>query len=346
MGNLLSYSGLTTKLKAMEGKLLKEEDYQVIAECTTVPQSVTYLKTKSGYKQIWAHLDESKLHRGEIEKLLINSVYQSFTSIYQFADVTQRKFLDLYFYRYKSSIVKTCLSHIFDHRDIEFDVSIYKEFFQRHSRLDYDLITTSTTIEEFVTNLKGSAFYEPLRRLEKLEKPTLFDYEMAVDLYVFRKIWDEKNKILKGKELEQITKAYGSKFDLINLQWIYRAKKYYHMTNVDIYALLIPIYYKLKRSDISAMVEAESLDEFHAALEKTYYGHQYQEISTATLEVVYIKVMKCVLRREAKVNPYSAVSIYSYLYHKEHEIDRLTTALECIRYGITPTETLSFVHKT
>ena len=32
----------------------------------------------------------------------------------------------------------------------------------------------------------------------------------------------------------------GSKIDLLNLQWIYRAKKYYNMKPADIYLLLMP----------------------------------------------------------------------------------------------------------
>ncbi|MDD3218248.1 MAG: V-type ATPase subunit [Lachnospiraceae bacterium] len=346
MGKLLSYSGLTTKLRAMQSKLINEEDFRTIAEMPNVTQAVAFLKTKPGYRDIWSQLDENDLHRGQIEKLLINSIYQSFTSVYRFADVTQRKFLDLYFNRYKSAIVKQCLTHIFDHRDVDFDVSMYRDFFRRHSKIDYDKLTASSTIEELVANLKGSCYYEPLARLSQIKEPTLFDYEMAIDLFVFKHIWDEKDKFLKGKELNEITKAYGSKFDMINLQWIYRSKKYYHMDTVDIYALLIPVRYKIKKPEIKALVESETLDEFEALLAKTYYGRHYEELKTTNLEDMYIEILRGVLERESRKDPYSVVSIYHYLYSKEHEIDRLTIALECIRYGISPNDTLSYIMKT
>ena len=41
--------------------------------------------------------------------------------------------------------------------------------------------------------------------------------------------------------------------------------------------------------------------------------------------------------------PYSVASIYTYLYLKEEEIDKLTTALECIRYGLPRSETLAYM---
>ena len=49
---------------------------------------------------------------------------------------------------------------------------------------------------------------------------------------------------------------------MLNLQWIYRSKKYYHMTPADIYALLIPVHYRLSRREISALVEAGDEEEF------------------------------------------------------------------------------------
>ncbi|MFR2718555.1 MAG: V0D/AC39 family V-type ATPase subunit [Ruminococcus sp.] len=53
--------------------------------------------------------------------------------------------------------------------------------------------------------------------------------------------------------------------------------------------------------------------------------------------------MKHVLSGESKADPYSVSTIYCYLYHKEHEIDRLTTVLECIRYNIPPEDTMRYI---
>lgn len=63
-----------------------------------------------------------------------------------------------------------------------------------------------------------------------------------------------------GKQgIRGLTKALGFKMDMLNVQWIYRCKKYYHMTSADIYALLIPVNYRLSSRTIQEMVEADSL---------------------------------------------------------------------------------------
>ena len=62
------------------------------------------------------------------------------------------------------------------------------------------------------------------------------------------------------------------KIDLLNLQWIYRAKKYYHMLPPDIYSMTIPIHYRIKVEEFKTLVETPTLEQFEAEVEKTYYA--------------------------------------------------------------------------
>lgn len=346
MGGLMSYSGLTTKIRAMEGRFLNDRQYREITELPDVPSAVTYLKQKPSYQDIFADRDESTLHRGEIEQMLRLSIYRDFTKLYRFSNEEQRRFLKLYFRRYEVFIIKKCLNTIFDHREVSLNLSHFYEFFNRHSQLDIALLSSSSSVEEFVNNLKGSEYYAPLKGLLGADSPTLFDYEMALDLYYFRLIWKNKDKIMKKKDLEEITEAYGQKFDLLNLQWIYRCKAYYHMEDTDIYALLVPIHYKLKAPQIKALVESESTQAFEALLADTYYAKHYEEFNTETLEAMYAHILKHVLSTESRKHPYSVATLYSYLYHKEHEVNRLVIALECVRYNVAPDEAMKYIFKT
>ena len=46
MGNVMAYSGITTKVRAMSAKLLAAEDYDTIAGLGTVTEAIEYLKDK------------------------------------------------------------------------------------------------------------------------------------------------------------------------------------------------------------------------------------------------------------------------------------------------------------
>lgn len=69
MGNLLSYSGISTKIRAMQSKLTSEEQILEILELSSVPQVAAYLKKTPEYSEIWASLDETTSHRGLLGKI-------------------------------------------------------------------------------------------------------------------------------------------------------------------------------------------------------------------------------------------------------------------------------------
>ncbi len=345
MGNLLSYSGLSTKIRAMRSKLIRQEQFEAIAALQSVPQVVAYLKKMPEYQEILTPLDEENLHRGEVEKVLQKSIFRDFMKIYYFANQEQRTFLALYLKRYEIRAIKACLRSVFDRRDTKTDISQYREFFLRHSALDIDRLEGCTTLQEVIAALAGSDYYAPLSAIEGSGHDSLFDFGMALDLYYFQYIWKMKDKLFKGYDLVEITKAYGGKFDMLNMQWIYRSRLYYQMEPADIYALLIPVDYKLKKEEINAMVECSSREELQQIINRTYYGKKYQNISLLRLEEFYIFMMREILRQEAFRHPYSVAVIYSYLYQKEHEVNRLTIATECIRYGVSYEETMNYILK-
>ena len=197
--------------------------------------------------------------------------------------------------------------------------------------------------EEFVNALKGNEFYGPLSRIQNRESALLFDYGMALDLYYFSLIWHVRKKLFSGNDLAEITKAYGEKFDMLNLQFIFRSKRYFNMASADIYALLIPMNYKLKKEEISSLVEAASYEETQSIFRKTYYGRKYSHISAQNIEEFYNYMLRTTLEKEARKDPYSVAVLYSYLYHKEHEVNRLTIAIECVRYGIPAEEAIRYI---
>lgn len=131
MSGLLSYSGLTTKIRAMQSHLLNDQNFREIVELESVPQAVSYLKQHKGYEDLFEGYNEADLHRGQIEKMLRLTVYRDFSKLYRFANVEQRKFLALYFKRYEVSVIKECLNTVFDHRDVVLNLSIFDEFFNK-----------------------------------------------------------------------------------------------------------------------------------------------------------------------------------------------------------------------
>src|SRR5699024_7134713 len=284
MGNLLAYSGIVTKIHGMRAKLLKPEQFEAIAALGSVPEIVDYLKRNTAYADVLESLAEDQIHRGNIEKVLVQSLYHDYTKIYRFCGQKQRQFMKLIMKSYEVDLIDYCLTIVINRYKKPFDLNYKRAFFDRYSQISIEKLITSRTTDELVENLKGTEYYTPLKKLKDSQNITLYDYTLTLDLYLFTSTWKEQKKVLKKADLELFMRDRGSKIDLLNLQWIYRAKKYYNMKPADIYLLLIPIHYKLSTDQVKEMVDAPGLEEFENSVARTYYARHYNFRQNLTME--------------------------------------------------------------
>lgn len=347
MGDLLSYSGITTKVRAMESHLITDSQFREMAALETVSDAVEYLRHLPAYERLFENLEGVELHRGVIEQRLILSLYQDFAKLYRFANLTQRKFLDLYFMHFEIGILKKCFRNAMGRNRMDIDLSLFQEFFEKHSRLDLLKLSSAADLHEFISNLEGSIYYGLLTHLDDVNQPTLVDYEVHLDLLYFKSLWKVMGKYLDRKEQKLLSRCFGSRLDLLNIQWIYRSKKYYNLQPADIYALLIPINYHLKKEQITRLAEAGTLEEFYTVLKSTYYGRVENPEFTdrADLERLTQDVLNKIYRSTSQQSPYSIATLNSYLYFKEEEIHKIVTLIESIRYSVSPDEIISYVAK-
>ena len=320
MGNLLAYSGIVTKIRAMESKLLKPEQFTEIANLGNVPEIVDYLKKNTAYAEVLDSLDESQIHRGNIEKVLIQSLYHDYTKIYRFCGQKQRRFLKLHMKSYEIDLINYCLRIVINHYKQPFDLNYKRAFFDRYSQISIEKLITSRTTDELVENLKDTEYYAPLRKLKDSQNVTLYDYDLTLNLYYFTTIWKEQKKVLKKADLDLFMRDFGSRIDLLNLQWIYRAKKYYNMKPADIYLLLIPIHYKLSTDLVKELVEAPGLEEFENAVARTSYARHYNFRQDLTIEQMYSECLNYLYTVDRRRNPYSIAAVNTYLFLKRKNL--------------------------
>jgi V/A-type H+/Na+-transporting ATPase subunit C len=340
--NLLSYSGIAAKVKAMESNLFKNDDYVKISNLDTVLEFINFLKSNPSYEPLFSGYDEGSLHRGQIEELIKNSLYDSFSRIYRFCNREQRKALIFLSFRFETNIIKYCLQHVYN-QEYEYKGSNFDAFFSKRLKINLEQLSTARTMDEFITILKDTEYYPILKAIQNTNNPTLFDYEMQLDIYYFKKVWKLKDKYLKGDNNEAYTEVLGKKADLLNILWIYRSKKYYDIEPAKIYSYIIPISYKIKKKEITALIESSSVDELITLINSCYYVRAYEISEVTSFENLYQTLLIKIYKSNKQKYPNSMAPVQQFLYLKEIEIDKLTTVLECIRYKLQPDEILSYI---
>lgn len=342
MSKLLSYSGITTKIKAMESTFVSNQDYQKIVGLETVSDFIGYLKNHPGYMDIFHGLDEHTLHRGDVEGLFINSLYLAFAKIYRFSNLSQRKALSLIFFRYEVNILKDCMKSIYTNKNT-YDLSLFGSFFTRHSKINVNALASSRKMDEYINNLKSTEYYPLFMMLQNTHHLTPFDYEMQLDIFYFKKTWKLKDKLLSGDNLKAFTHSLGTEIDLLNILWLYRSKHFYNIPSSNLYSYVIPVNYKLTKEQLTKLMEANSSSDFINQLKASSYEEIVPELLGNSMEFSFRKIVSKVYKDNASLYPNSMAPISNYLFLKHTEVDRLTTALECIRYKLEPQDTLRYI---
>lgn len=332
--SLFRYSGLTAKVRAMSGKLLTPEQFQEMSGMRRVTEVFAYLKRQPAYEKLLEKEDENQLHRGQAEAMITRSLFQDFAKLYRFSNMEQRKFLDGYFVRYEISFLKGVIRAIFSEEKEKPDLTEYQEVFSRHSALDPAKIAGAENMDVLIQSLSGTPYGRILQLVSQSGRTEMFDYEIALDMFFFENSWKQIKKNLKQKDLEVILEAVGTEMDSLNLQWIYRTKKYYRISNSDIYALIIPIHYKLSKEQLKQLVESADEKEFFAVLHTTRYQRYLKENEEIDLEQTCSRIMAGIHSAGLARNPYTAACLDTYLYRKAKEVQKIITVIECIRYGL------------
>jgi V/A-type H+-transporting ATPase subunit C len=328
----------------MSTKLISHDDLQKISNIETVADFIAYLKKHPGYHDLFQKYDEREVHRGEAERVFINGLYLDYTKIYRFANDEQRQDLELIFFRYEVNVLKACIRLIKTHESA-IDLSLFHPFFTKHSQIDVNKLSASRTMDEYINNLKDTEFYNLLSKLHQKPGLSSFDYEMALDIYYFTKSWRLKDKILKGNNKKALTLRLGTEIDLLNIMWIYRSKKMYDMNSADIFTYLIPINYKLTIAQLTKLIGAVTLDEYMNLLTTTKYKYFIPYLKNGTMEHEFDRIINRIFLYNITRYPASMTVVNYFLFRKDKEIGLLTSALECIRYGLEQKKKLEYLQQ-
>lgn len=343
MFDSIKYSGLITKIRAMESNMLTFQNYKDMSNLQTVSDIAIYLKQCKAYSYALSDIDENNIHRGQLEKRLMYSMYKDYERIYKFTDGDDRHFLNSYFIYFEVEILKTLLRMVFDLRPIEYDLKDFEKFFEDHSDIDIKKLSTSKNLTEFLEALKNTKYYIILEPLYNIGTISLFDIEMQLDLYYFSETWKLKNKYLKGRNNKVVTYTFGSRIDILNILWIYRAKTYYDINKDIIYTYVIPIRFKLKKSDLKQMIEAKTSEELEAAIKNTSYSKILLSLADKTKEESYFSILNKLHHKANTQNSMSLAPVRYFMYRKKAELANIIKIIEGIRYNLKPEEIIGYL---
>lgn len=344
MFDTIKYSGIITKSKALRARLISDEEYRHILSMSNVSEIIAYLREHPGYKPIFQYAEDNISHRGQLELLLDYSLYHDYLKLYRFADAKQRKLLKLFSKKIEAALIKAALRAVYSGGKIPKYTSML-EFVNKHSKVNFEALYNSKSPKDFINALADTSYYPLVCNLDLDAPNAMFMLESTIDIAYFSTIWKLREKTIKGSSLELMSDIVGSEMDLLNITWLYRCKKYYRVDNNRLYGFIIPHNYRLKKSDLSALIEASSVTDFLEALKKTAYYSGKHPFDIDNPERGFYRFLFNAYKDKIKNTPISMAPVMDFLYRKEVEIDLLTTIIECVRYDVSSADAVNYLDR-
>ncbi len=344
MSRVGRFAAINTKVKTLSSKLLKKKDYENLIESKSVKDVVEYLKNNTAYKTVLNDINLQHIKVDEIEIIFKKYIISQYRKLIHYFTDEYRKLFKIIFLRYEIEDLKLYLRTIMRNESLK-DIGEFIVYSGIHSNIDHEILTNSNDMEEFISNLKGTIYYEILKPYMNEDKEKrLFYMEMSLDGIYFKQLNKQIEK-LHREDRRILTELLGQNIDLLNLQWIYRGLKFYRLSPEELinYTLSNGLY--LNFNKLKELCYSDNEKVLIDKMVDSKYGFLFD--NKDTLEIFmerrierYLYFLFLEYKKREKMNIIESIV---YMHLLEYEMRDIFSIIEAIRYGLNPEESKKFL---
>lgn len=343
MSNVRRFAALNTKIKSMVGKLLTKEDYQKMLVMSTERELFDYLMEHTYYSNVFKDMDAKEYTVANIEYRIKDYIIHLYQKIMCFITGDYKVLFRLLMKRFEAEDIKVYLRALILNQDIS---EFYKKFPSAsvYSKLDYQELSNAMDLHEFIEQLHDTMYYRVLKLyLNEEEERMLFYMEMNIDRMYFSKLAKEISKY-KGDE-RPIFEILQMNIDFLNFQWIYRGRKFYHLSSEEILNYTLENGHYLNFEILKALSYAEDDAALFEILSETHYHKLFSHDKSTERYLerdmdryLYHKFLKS--ERESNLN---MITVVTFTHRMEFEMRDLFTIMEAKHYGVPADELKNYL---
>ncbi|MEG0177743.1 V0D/AC39 family V-type ATPase subunit [Anaerorhabdus sp.] len=328
---------LTAKAKAMFGKRIRPEDYQTMLQKKTIAEVASYLKNDTYFNEVLAGINEKAIHRGQLEALIRQDLFQRFSSLMRYANSPKNGF-----YRY--GVIENEIHQIlncirsFESKDYMQFIQKLPTYLEQKTSFKLSELANVRNYDELLEVLKNTDYAPIIKQFKPIHMDE-FDFtgcESALRNYYFDTVLKIIEKDFSGKEHDDLRNIFLTQIELENITKIYRLKKYFEASPARIKELISPVHLRFSKKDLDYIIENCNADELFDYLAKSAYKNYTDNQRFIYIEYHTKKINYNINRRHLAFSSNPDIVLLSYMLLSETEIQNIVDIIEGIRYKIAP----------
>lgn len=324
-----TYYAIKTKLTAKKGRIFKKFDWDKILDFTSVEQLIDYLKKSETFQDILKDV-KNDIHRGNLETILDRYKTLEIEELLHYYSGAYKEFIKSFLIEADLTDISLILRKIARNEDLK---NIEDRFIHsvKFTSIPYNKLILSKNIYEFVENLKGTPYYNDLRSLTN-EDAIKREFHIEMKLYVayYKALFEKADKLNKDDK-DAVKNIIGTKIDILNVLWVYRAKNYYHITPAEMLNYSLENGKELKFDKLKKLCFAESDKEFDEIVEAALGNKFKNDLNNIDISLAMNYFMHSFLHKNVFENFGLTLS---YIYMLDIVINNLTNITEGIKYHL------------
>jgi len=337
-------TAIIAKAKSMYGNRLTSVDYKELIKKTSIQDVTIYLKNTPEYKDALVDVQDSTIHRGQLEEIIKKTNFLSLFRLMKFLPGADQKFYEINLVKREIEVilamVRSIISGSFEAAYAEFPV-----YFMQHASFDIERSSRSKTMAELLNSLSGTPYHQILSVYENLKDNEL-DYsviEQALDQYYFDTIFKRIHKYYSGTLERNLKHIFMTGIELMNIIKIYRLKKFYNAPKSQIQKVLITKYSRINSQRLEEMMDLPDADEILQYLQKSEFSKYADEDDYIYIEYYADRLRYYLAKRYMYYSTDAPIVFAAYMLLTEIERQNLINIIEGIRYGLDPREIESMI---
>jgi V/A-type H+-transporting ATPase subunit C len=333
--DVMKYSFINAKIRAMKSRIIKDPVYQQLLETTHLDAFVKVLM-ETEYSPEVSAVDVKSPDISDVISALDEHLVRCYRTILQFFKIkTENDFIRVILSRLEIENLKIVIRGKF--KGIT-SVMIADNLIPTGgvSNLNFEELINSRDVEHFVSMLTKTRYervlkdalpvFERDRRTAVLERP--LDALYYVDL--IRSI-----KTLSAADADMMKAYIGTFCDINNIMLILRSRIYFDLPSDDIMSMYIPYGYRLSKNE-AIQLSKTTEDDFREVLAKTHYGKRVTNFKSLTdLEMGLLNILTYQTKKILMGYPFHIGTVAGFLALKETEAGNLKSIAEGKRHTLS-----------
>lgn len=347
MPSSVNYEAINAKCHSILGRRLTSEDYKKLLNMGSIVEIAQFIKANSiDYRMFLNDVDIGVIHRDELEKKLKMVLIYYIDKIDNYFSGEYRDFFMTFYLKYEIYDLKRVARLIHIEGDVE-SLSDSLIFVDYYKNINASSLVKCRSIAEIIEDLKDTIYYQYIKNLvDGNTKENLFRFEMALDKAYFAILLKKMTKLSKN-DRRAFLDIFAPLVDMMNIQWIYRGKKFYNLYPDELFNYAIEGYGKLNYTKIKELCYSKSIEELASLVTKTDYafmlkGDDKQDIFMERRMNRYMYYRLKGIRSKNKRDISLVLSLIELI---EFEIRDIISITEMVRYKIEYEESKDFLIK-